>query len=55
MTLHARISPAAVPEEVAAAIKARLKKSYGIVHATVEIEHRGCADSAPVEASAKAG
>jgi cobalt-zinc-cadmium efflux system protein len=55
MTLHARISPAALPEEVAAAIKARLKKCYGIVHATIEIEHRGCADAAPVEASAEAG
>jgi cobalt-zinc-cadmium efflux system protein len=35
MTLHARISLAAPPEEIAAAIKARLRQSYGIVHATV--------------------
>jgi cobalt-zinc-cadmium efflux system protein len=44
MTLHARVSQSAPPEEVAAAIKARLKQCYGVVHATVEIEHRACAD-----------
>jgi cobalt-zinc-cadmium efflux system protein len=54
MTLHARISPAALPEEVAAAIKARLREFYGIAHATIEIEHRSCADAVPVEASVKA-
>lgn len=47
MTLHARVSQSAPPERVAAAIKARLKQCYGIVHATVEIEHRDCADAAP--------
>ncbi|MGZ5890792.1 MAG: cation diffusion facilitator family transporter [Hyphomicrobium sp.] len=47
MTLHARISPAAPPEEIAAAIKARLRQSYGIVHATVEIEHRSCSNAVP--------
>lgn len=47
MTLHARISQAAPPEEIAAAIKARLRESYGIVHATVEIEHRCCSDAMP--------
>jgi cobalt-zinc-cadmium efflux system protein len=46
MTLHARVSQAAPPEQVAAAIKARLKQSFGVVHATVEIEHRTCADAA---------
>jgi cobalt-zinc-cadmium efflux system protein len=45
MTLHARIADTAPPERVAAAIKARLKQCYGIVHATVEIEHRDCADA----------
>jgi cobalt-zinc-cadmium efflux system protein len=55
MTMHARISPTALPEEVAAAIKARLKELYGIAHATIEIEHRGCADAVPVNAAAKAG
>ena len=47
MTLHARISPTAPPEEIAAAIKARLRQSYGIVHATVEIEHRSCSNAVP--------
>ncbi len=46
MTLHARISQASPPEEIAAAIKARLKQCYGIVHATVEIEHRSCSNAA---------
>lgn len=50
MTLHARISQASPPEEIAAAIKARLKQCYGIVHATVEIEHRSCSNAAPPNA-----
>jgi cobalt-zinc-cadmium efflux system protein len=54
MTLHARVTQSAPPEEVAAAIKARLRECYGIVHATVEVEHRACADAAPPEASRKA-
>ena len=49
MTLHARVSEAAPPEEIAAAIKARLKQIYGIVHATVEIEHRSCSNVAAVK------
>jgi cobalt-zinc-cadmium efflux system protein len=47
MTLHARICDTVPPEQVAAAIKARLKQAFGIVHATVEIEHRDCADAPP--------
>jgi cobalt-zinc-cadmium efflux system protein len=54
MTLHARVAQSAPPERVAAAIKARLKQCYGVVHATVEIEHRTCADAAAHEASGKA-
>jgi len=46
MTLHARISRAAPPEEIAGAIKARLKLLYGITHATIEIEHRSCSNAA---------
>ncbi|MGZ5851652.1 MAG: cation diffusion facilitator family transporter, partial [Hyphomicrobium sp.] len=53
MTLHARVSEATPPEEIAAAIKARLKQSYGIVHATVEIEHRSCSNVAVVKTRAK--
>jgi cobalt-zinc-cadmium efflux system protein len=53
MTLHARISQTAPPEQVAAAIKARLKQRHGIVHATVEIEHCACADAAAAVASGK--
>jgi cobalt-zinc-cadmium efflux system protein len=53
MTLHARVSQAAPPEQVAAAIKAHLKTCYGIVHATVEIEHRDCADAAAPKTAGK--
>lgn len=49
MTLHARSSQASPPEEIAAAIKARLKLVYGITHATIEVEHRSCSN-APVPA-----
>jgi len=45
MTLHARVLQSASPDQVVAAIKARLRQCYGIVHATVEIEHRSCADA----------
>jgi cobalt-zinc-cadmium efflux system protein len=45
MTLHVRIAPSTSAEPVCAAIKARLKKTYGIDHATVEIEHGDCAGS----------
>src|SRR5690349_149828 len=54
MTLHARISQASPPEEIAAAIKARLKQCYGIVHATVEIEHRSCSNAGTANACGEA-
>lgn len=44
MTLHALTGDNVPPERVAAAIKDRLRKAFGVVHATVEIEHRECAD-----------
>ena len=44
MTLHALTGDTVPPERVAAAIKDRLRKAFGVVHATVEIEHRECAD-----------
>ena len=40
MTLHALTCDSVPPERVAAAIKARLKEAFGVVHATVEVEHR---------------
>ncbi len=49
VTLHARIGEHAGNGEaarIAAAIKAHLRARYGISHATVEIEHRECADAA---------
>jgi cobalt-zinc-cadmium efflux system protein len=49
MTLHARVTDTAPPERVVAAIKGRLRSCYGIVHATVEIEHGTCADAAAPE------
>ncbi|MEX2629208.1 MAG: cation diffusion facilitator family transporter [Tistlia sp.] len=45
MTLHARIAPAFAAGALTAAIKARLQERFGIVHATVEIEHEACADA----------
>jgi cobalt-zinc-cadmium efflux system protein len=46
VTLHARIRETAQPEEVAAAVKRRLKERFEVAHATVEIEFNGCADEA---------
>ena len=46
MTLHAQTCDTVPPEKVAAAIKARLKQAFGVVHATVEVEHKDCADAA---------
>jgi cobalt-zinc-cadmium efflux system protein len=54
MTMHARVSESAPPEKVAAAIKARLKQCFGVVHATIEIEHSECADAQPAKAAEKA-
>ncbi len=45
MTLHALTCDNVPPERVAAAIKARLRQTFGVVHATVEVEHRECADA----------
>ena len=45
MTLHALTCDNVPPERVAAAIKERLKQAFGVVHATVEVEHRECADA----------
>lgn len=55
MTLHALTCDNVPPERVAAAIKARLRKAFGVVHATVEVEHRECADAshAPAKSCGK--
>ena len=53
MTLHAQTCDTVPPERVAAAIKARLKEAFGVVHATVEVEHRDCADGAPAKSCGK--
>jgi len=54
MTLHARVNQtSSPPEDIAAAIKARLKQRHSVVHATVEIEHGACSDAAAPEESAK--
>jgi cobalt-zinc-cadmium efflux system protein len=45
MTLHALTCDNVPPERVAAAIKDRLRKAFGVVHATVEVEHKECADA----------
>jgi cobalt-zinc-cadmium efflux system protein len=53
MTLHALTCDTVPPEQVAAAIKARLKEAFGVVHATVEVEHRDCADAPAAKACGK--
>jgi cobalt-zinc-cadmium efflux system protein len=49
ITLHARIGDKAVAEEIARAIKTRLKTRFRVSHATVEIERSACADHACAE------
>ncbi len=44
MTLHARIAEAAGGPAIVALIKARLRDTHGVSHATVEIEHETCAE-----------
>lgn len=44
ITLHARVKDGAPSEALVAAIKARLRDRFGVEHATVELEHDGCAD-----------
>jgi cobalt-zinc-cadmium efflux system protein len=44
ITLHARVKDDAPSEALVAAIKARLHDRFGVEHATVELEHNGCAD-----------
>lgn len=53
MTLHALTTDSNPPEKVASAIKARLRQTFGVVHATVEVEHRECADAAHAESCGK--
>jgi cobalt-zinc-cadmium efflux system protein len=43
-TLHAKVAEGAAADQVTADVKARLKKCFGIAHATVEIEFDDCAD-----------
>jgi cobalt-zinc-cadmium efflux system protein len=43
-TLHAKVAEGAAADQVTADVKARLKKRFGIAHATVEIEFDDCAD-----------
>lgn len=44
LTLHARISPDASPDETLAAIRARLAQRFDIGHVTVQIELEDCTD-----------
>ncbi|MGF7163209.1 cobalt-zinc-cadmium efflux system protein [Rhodoligotrophos appendicifer] len=45
ITLHARLSEAVTSASVISEIKDRLKKKFGISHATIEIELESCADN----------
>lgn len=49
VTLHVRTNNGEAPENIARRIKDHLNTTYGIAHATVEVEFEGCAD-APLEA-----
>jgi len=54
-TLHARIAPDADPDAIVRSIKRRLNSAYNLDHATIEIEHGGCADTVePSRESAQA-
>jgi len=53
MTLHALTCDDIPPERVAAAIKQRLKQTFGVVHATVEVEHQNCADAGHIQGGAE--
>lgn len=44
VTLHARVQRDADADRTVQAIKLRLRERFGITHATIEIEHDGCAD-----------
>jgi cobalt-zinc-cadmium efflux system protein len=44
VTLHAQLCDTAESDRLVRDIKARLKDRFGLDHATVEIEHRTCAD-----------
>lgn len=44
-TLHARIIDVARADEIVRAIKARLRGTFGIDHATIEVEVTGCSDN----------
>lgn len=46
MTLHARATESGAPEIIARRIKDRLRETFGIAHATVEVEYQNCADQA---------
>jgi cobalt-zinc-cadmium efflux system protein len=48
VTLHARVADDISPERIVGEIKDRLRERFGVAHATVEIEHNGCADHAKI-------
>ncbi len=48
VTLHACIGEADDTDRLVRGIKERLKARFGLDHATVEIEHRECADAGEV-------
>ncbi|KWT70943.1 Cobalt-zinc-cadmium resistance protein CzcD [Hyphomicrobium sulfonivorans] len=53
MTLHALTCASVPPEQISAAIRERLKQAFGVVHATIEIEHSDCADVVGAKSCAK--
>ncbi len=53
LTLHARVSDKARPEQTVAEIKRHLKENYGIAHVTVEVEFENCADNPAVVTGSK--
>lgn len=53
MTLHALTCATVPPEQISGAIRERLKQAFGVVHATIEIEHSDCTDNDGTQSCAK--
>jgi cobalt-zinc-cadmium efflux system protein len=42
VTLHVRCAPDQDPEEIVPAVNGRLRKRFGILHSTVQVDHADC-------------
>lgn len=44
VTMHVKVSRRVAPEEITSLVKQRLYESFGIDHATIEVEYELCSD-----------